>query len=150
MDATFITITPEVREEFTGRVQHFVAGLTPKIALRDWTPAAIAKTDINTIIDVSVVRKVIVPAINNQTFFECRCLSSADEELTMRLLFETASSLQPLGKSEGTIGVMTVLEKEIRTIAMRSAAWPEYRFFLMGFTKSDRPIYIHYFNHARI
>lgn len=150
MNATFISITPGIPEEFAGSVQHFIAKLARETTLRDWKPAVIAIADDNTIADVSVVRKVVVPTINNQTVFECRCLSSADEELTMRLLFETATSLQLLAKSEGTIGVMTVLEKSITTTAMRRAAWPEYRFFLMGFTKSDRPIYIHYFNHARI
>ncbi len=150
MNATFIPITPTIPEKFTGMVQQFIADLNPAVALRGWSPAVIAKKDDNTIADLSVVRKVVVPAINNHTVFECRCVALGDEALTMRLLFETASSLQPLAKSEGTVGIMTILEPGIRTTAMRRAAWPEYRFFLMGFTKSDRPIYIHYFNHARI
>ena len=106
---------------------------------------------------VSTAEKRMVEALNNNYFYEFRCLISEkyriaglDVKLSM-MTFEFLESISVEDENK-PIGIFSVLENEKlkQEPVWRRAVWPEIEMYFVGYTSSGNPIRVHYFKGARI
>lgn len=106
---------------------------------------------------VSTAEKKRVQALNNNYFYEFRCLigesyrvAGLDVKLS-RMTFDFLESLS-LDDEQRPVGIFSVLENEKlkQEPVWRRAVWPELDMYFVGFTNSGNPIRVHYFRGARI
>lgn len=106
---------------------------------------------------VSTAEKKKVKALNNNYFYEFRCLiaeayrmAGLDVKLS-QLTFDFLESISSQDENR-PIGIFSVLENETlkQEPVWRRAVWPEINMYFVGYTTSGNPIRVHYFKGARI
>jgi|APTNR8051073442_1049403.scaffolds.fasta_scaffold00032_98 hypothetical protein len=109
------------------------------------------------LVGVSTAEKKRVQALNNNYFYEFRCLIDKAyriAELDVKLSRITFDLLQSVSSQDGNlvIGIISVLENEElkQEPVWRRAVWPEIDMYFVGYTNSGNPIRVHYFKGARI
>ncbi|MBS1544459.1 MAG: hypothetical protein JST14_12550 [Bacteroidetes bacterium] len=104
---------------------------------------------------VTSAELVRVPHLGQNAFYQLYCIGpDLTTEHEIALLLESSKYLEMRDdpSQSDCKGLIYVLEdtSKLKTSFWRRAAWPELKMYLMAFSKSGNPIYIHYFPMARI